>query len=99
MTHAYRDGEPILGLDRDLHGACDRALSDEVEDNRRLVDQARHTANRDALILRLLDYVGPEDTERTLRAAIHHVRLFLGQPGQPDPALIRRLLHDIGGAA
>jgi uncharacterized protein YeeX (DUF496 family) len=77
VTYPHRDGEQILGLDRDLHAACDAALSGEVEDNQRLTRNLADQQARDALILRLLNYIGPDDTEKTLRAAIIHTQQLL----------------------
>lgn len=73
--------ERILDLHGGLHADCDTALANESADNRRLTRNLADQQARDALILRLLNYIGPDDTERTLRAAIIHTQqLLAGAP-------------------
>jgi hypothetical protein len=68
---------PILDLHGGLHADCDTALADAAADNRRLTRNLADQQVRDALILRLLNYIGPDDTEKTLRAAIIHTQQLL----------------------
>lgn len=87
-----------LDLDGDIHADCLNDIRTEMATTSRLKAELEDRDSRDALILRLLAWVDRGDTAESLWAAITYVKQLL-RPGPPqlDPAVLRRLLAELGG--